>query len=333
MSQEVNTSAPDVTDANQFDQYDQHESTQISDEAYEKFFESEGEADPAEVVKKEEPSEGKQGSQQEAKPDENKDKEKDDVNEKITKLDSNYKAMAHQERMLRKEMEEKMRNMETAFNRFQEKLKTPDVEPPSYDENPLEALKFQQQQIAERQKAHEDYLRQQAQAQEFEQRRNQFVNAYRQKASEFASEKQDWNDAYEYMKMSRYQDLVALGYNDDQEILNRMLEDEASMVAKAFQDGVNPAERLYKLAETRGYRANSKQTADSENAKSLEDAKRKIETAQKGVQASRSLSDASARPGNEGPMTLERLGQIATDLDDNEFGKLFDKMIATNKRN
>jgi hypothetical protein len=207
-----------------------------------------------------------------------------------------------------KEAKDLARRMEERFQRFLAEQAAP--KPPAAPEidphaTPLEAVvelwndRFQERQ----QKAQQS------------QQNNQFnalVTAYRQKAMEFAQDNADFGDAYRHWQEGVAAELVdAMGYADPQAISSEIQRYETAIVQKAFADGVNPAERLYKAAQRRGYaKAQPKPTADPS-----QQARDQVETVQRGQKAAASLSTASgAAP--EG-LSLKRLAE----MDEDEFAK------------
>ena len=101
---------------------------------------------------------------------------------------------------------------------------------------------------------------------------------------------------------------------------------EIAIVSKAFQDGVNPAERLYAFAETRGYKkadptpvVDPAVAAQEKAAAAMGEAAKKLGTIARGQAAGKSLSGAGG--ASVDTMTIESL--LA--MDDEEFGKLSPK--------
>jgi len=270
----------------------------VTDEQFDKFFEQGGEVAeteaPQEEVQAQEPEPVKEEKQEE-KPE-----------EKYVPL-----AALHEERMRRKEMQEELRRiqehnkrMEERFSQVIEKV-TPKQQLPSYEEDPLG---YQQAKISQL----EQTLTQQTQT--FEQQRyaNEIAAKYRADAMQFQVQTPDFEQAYAHAIGSLRSEMAAYGYQPH-EIDQYVSQQELGIAAKALQDGVSPAERMYRIAEARGYR---KQEAKSENKQ----AEQKIQQIEKGVQASKSLAGGGASPQS---LSLEALAS----LPDDEFDRQWDKMV------
>ena len=181
-------------------------------------------------------------------------------------------------------------------------------------QNPIETLQdlvqFKQQTVEERQRAGQ-----------FE----QFTGAYAQSAREFSAKTPDFGAAYNFAITGQLAELQAAGYSQDQ-AQNIVQQYEIAIVSKAFQDGVNPAERLYAFAQTRGYKkadpapvVDPAVAAQEKAAAAMGEAAKKLGTIARGQAAGKSLSGAGG--ASVDTMTIESL--LA--MDDEEFGKLSPK--------
>ncbi len=96
----------------------------------------------------------------------------------------------------------------------------------------------------------------------------------------------------------------------------RMVE-EAQIVARAFQDGVNPAERIFALARRMGYAAPAADAAEpskGEAAATPNPAEAKLEAIAKGQRATPAMGGGGAKP----KMTLASIAGMS----DEEFDAL-----------
>jgi hypothetical protein len=289
---------------------------EISEEQLDKYFESRGTSITNEATQQEE--------KQTQSPVEIKDEKKEgeekqvEVKDKIEKVVP-YGAL-HEEREKRKELQrelqanaEKTRRMEEALERFQAQINQPAQKQPDFNDDPIEALKYQQEELRKRTEATNDFLRQQALDSQRQQAQIEFVNKYQQSAQAYTKENPDFKTAYGFLVENTKAELRAAGYNED-EVSRALIMREAEVVAKAYQDGVNPGERIYKLAQSRGYRTPVAETQQPSNAE------QKIEIAKKGVEMSKSLDGGNPPPSK---MTYEKLASLD---DDDEFLKEFKKM-------
>lgn len=173
------------------------------------------------------------------------------------------------------------------------------------DEQPIDALKTTMKQVNDL----ADWQKQQNQIAQQQQHEAQFLNTYASAAQEFSSKQRDFRDAYNFIMQSRVAELQSLGWGQN-EIAQIIANDEKGIAAKAFQDGVNPAERIYALAKTRGY---------APKAEAKPEPKTEIETVAKGQKAADSLN---GMPGaGVGNLSLKSI----VEMDDDDFANLSDK--------
>jgi hypothetical protein len=114
----------------------------------------------------------------------------------------------------------------------------------------------------------------------------------------------EFGQAYAHACADRDAELAELGYADPALRRQIVQAEETEIVGRALAEGVNPAERIYKLARRRGYRGAGEV-----------DARAKLESLARGQAAARSLSGM----GGATPMP-PRLEDIAN-MSDEEFAK------------
>lgn len=114
--------------------------------------------------------------------------------------------------------------------------------PPSVEDDPLGALRYTQQQLAELQGAVASQVRAQ-----------QLQGAYVAGASAFSRAHPDFAEAYNHMIQSRADELRVLGAPEPA-IAQQLRLEEQQMVAAAVGAGRNPAEIAYAAAKARGWR-------------------------------------------------------------------------------
>jgi hypothetical protein len=273
------------------------ETADITDEQVEQFFESGGEL-PDETPKDETlEAEATEASQ------------KEDEKEKFVP----YGAL-HEERQRRKELQaevERVRqeNAQTSqvMQQVLQQIKQQQSPAPDPESDPVAYFQHQIAEQAQQIQQLTQYLNGNAQQAQQAQHETQLVNAYRSSAQEFTKQSPDFVEAYQHLVASRLSEYNALGYTNEQAqaMLNQ---DEMQLAAKAFQDGVSPAHRVYELAKLRGYQ---KQQASQEH---------KMQTIERGVKAS---SPTGGAPQG-GDITLEALA-AAADGSAEEFNELWSK--------
>ena len=217
----------------------------------------------------------------------------------------------HEERRERQALAKQVQEREQAFTRLQtrldtlEELRKPVVEPPTYEEDPLGAINHK---LEETTKNYETLQRaEQARAEQTarEQQIAKLQSFGKAQADEYVKKVPDFYDAYNAMQSLKEAELRAMGYTDDGQIREWVLEYEFNMIQKAANEGANIADRLYTMAKALGY--TPKQTADAE---------KKLDAIAAGQQASKSLGGAGgAAPAAK--LTLEALDKMS----DDEFAK------------
>jgi hypothetical protein len=215
----------------------------------------------------------------------------------------------HEERSRRKEAERRAQEMEQRFSQLIERMGQPQQPPkPDVDTDPVGVVKTHEQELADLRKWRE----QQEQAAQQQNQYRAFTTRYQASAQEFSRENPDFMNAYQYWVQSVGEELREAGFVEN-EIAQQLLQIEGNIAAKAFQEDINPAQRIYNIAKRRGY--SSKPKAEEQKAEE------KIATLQKGANAARSLSAAS---GNQSPpLTLEALAE----MDDDDFDRNWDKVM------
>jgi hypothetical protein len=288
----------------------------ISDAQVDKFFESGGELETQEAEAQEDTQQEKVVAAKEEATPETQAKEKVVPYGALHEERERRKELAQQN----KELQERTSRLETTFQKLMERANQTQEQVPNYDEDPLGALKYENEQI-KRQIQYQNQLEQvRQQEQQYSQQEQQFRNAYRQAAGQFSKENTDFIDAYKHLVQSRFDEHLAAGF--DETTANRLIEeDEKAIATKAFQDGVNPAERIYKLAQIRGYQK-STPAPQQQTQKNVE----KLANLEKGMNASKSLSNVSGKTAKS-EITLAQVADMNEDemtefLSDKNWKKL-----------
>ena len=190
----------------------------------------------------------------------------------------------------------------------------PQFRDPDKDPDPLDALKHNQALLAHNAQQQAAWRQQQEnQARQVQYQRN-LTSWASAKAQEFAQQTPDFGDAYQHIRTVRAQELMAMGLTGE-ELVNRLHGEELSVFHEAHQKGLNPAEIAYNMAKAAGW-APKKQEQSAEQ---------KIETLQKGTQASKTLGSGGAASGMPTPE------QIAA-MNDEDFEALKQKLKGQGKR-
>lgn len=276
----------------------------LTEQQVDKFFESGGELDLLEDNSStdEEPIKVEREEVKEEAPVEQKEVKK----ERMVPYDS-----LHEERMKRQELakklnegEQKISTLEQNFQRVLSTLnKAKEEAAPRFEDDPIEFLKHKNQLLEEK------ISKLSERDEKFEQTNKQnssyqnFINKYREDANQYAENVPDFMEAYKFAQAERIKEYKELGYNTSQ--ANQMLlEDELMIANKAYEDGVNPAERLYKYAKFKGYQG--KQTKNDNSNLS------KLQKMERSVNENISLSNVQGKVSKP-EMTLEEISHLDDD--------------------
>jgi hypothetical protein len=165
-------------------------------------------------------------------------------------------AALHEERMRRKELADQLGRQEERFQQFLDRNR-PAAEPPppipSVTDNPVQNLDQRIAQVERAQIETNQYTEAQKQQAAANQQEQQFMNQYQMQAAEFAQTEENFAPAYDFWTASRQTELMAGGATQEQ-ATHIARQEEAAIVLNAMQSGENPAERVYAVAKTRGYK-------------------------------------------------------------------------------
>ena len=225
--------------------------------------------------------------------------------------------------------------------------------PPKWEEDPAGFLRWQAEQnakaLAEQQRVIEEFRQQQLQQSQQELARQQFTAQVVSQEARFRSEHPDYDQAVNFIKQRRDQELSTWGITDPVRRAEIVQQEIVFLASNALQSGANPAEKAYDMAQRFGYRnsaqvqqaaaaaraavpatsgavpATSGAVPATSAAAQASEAARLINAA-KGQAAATTLAGVGAAP-TPGP-SLEQLAQIE---DAAEFDKMWDKMFAPGK--
>jgi hypothetical protein len=157
--------------------------------------------------------------------------------------------------------------------------------------------------------------------------RNAVIGDYRTQAAQFEATTPDFRAAYSFLLQSRAAELQALGYTDPKQIQGFLEADEFAIAQNALQAKANPAERLYKLAEMRGYKKADPGGQGGQQQQQGANGAQKLDAIQRGQQANKSLNSTGGAAGEVG-MTAQQLLRMPMD----EFEAWCDKHPAQARR-
>lgn len=171
------------------------------------------------------------------------------------------------ERLLAEERQER-RNLEA---KLAESSKKPVVEDPIPDamEDPLGNIIAQLSKSNSRVESLERKLTERDERDDLQRQYGQFVDNVRALKAEFVKTAPDFDDAYNYIRDIRTQDLLDTG-TPRAGIAQKLLAEEAQLAQTAMQNGKNPAEQMYAMAKRYGYAATAAKPAPAAQAKAEE---------------------------------------------------------------
>ena len=200
-------------------------------------------------------------------------------------------AALHEERQRRRDAEARYQTLEQRTNqilddlRKQQEPEKPQV--PQWEQDPLGHTRNRLETQEERLAKLEKFEQQQAQQAQAQQGYQQIYVQAQAKVAEFATKTPDYADAYKFLADSFAKELTAAGYTLPQ-VQATLTQYENNITIRALQDGANPAERLYAIAEVRGFKKGTVALDPAE----------KLRTIAAGQKTSKSLS---ASPGSAKP--------------------------------
>lgn len=235
-----------------------------------------------------------------------------------------FKTERHKRKELKEALEAQARKtseIEATLNAMREQqTKTleksiPEEQAPDPDEDPMGYQQYKINQLEKYAREQNKYLHDQHKAQQAQAQKQAFMNQYQNSAKQFAEKATDFPEAYKFLTQARMSEHIEAGFSPE-EANALLIEEELSIVAKAYNDKVNPAERIYKLAKARGFATDKKAANTVKDFKAIE----------KGVKASRSLKDGGGIPPDKD------LGFDDIDnMDFGEFDKFWDKFKSKQK--
>lgn len=204
---------------------------------------------------------------------------------------------------------------------------------PDPESDPIGHIRWQNEELQKRVEQQDQYMRQQADYLQKQQAAQvQSTAAYQRiaqvntLAQQFTHQQPDYPNAYNHLIGFRDRELQIMGYRDPAQ-RQSILQNEAQMISDAaLAEGVNPAQRVYELAQAVGYRNQAVPAGpgyqvplDNGNQRlPPPSAQDRVANLQRGVRASRTMSNAPGVAGNS-PYTLQRLATMPQE----EFDTLY----------
>lgn len=223
----------------------------------------------------------------------------------------------HAERVKRQELEKTLTAEREKLARLDERIRLINeaiaqqnapkpTAPPDPEQDPVGALRHQQEQLLNFQK----------QQQEAEARRQQdeqlssIDNAYKRSWAEFTRSTPDGLDAYNHFTTALDSYFQARGVTDQQQREQLVMQEERQIAAVALQQGKSAAQIVYEQAKAMGYAPKAAETPAVD----------KITARQKAMPAARSMSNTGGAA--KGELTPETLAN----MDEDDFAEVMSKL-------
>lgn len=212
----------------------------------------------------------------------------------------------HEERQRRKEMQSRIEKMEKMFQEAAERRRQPEVgaisQDAKFEEDPIAYLKN------ETEKTRAEIEKRDAIEKKRTESDNQMASLqrkYKESTEAFAKEKPDFSDSYNYTMRKLRENIQLLGYSGE-EAERIAINEEIRIINQAYDEEVNPAEKIYKMAEAFGYK---KEIAPE----------KKLQTVEKGIRQSKTLSGGGKQ---DFEITLENMLEMSDDEFKTAWGEL-----------
>lgn len=161
------------------------------------------------------------------------------------------------ERHRRQQMEQEAQQLRAeleAIRRAQQPQQPaqPQEQPPSFEEDPVGALAFQNQRLQQQLEEVSSWRRQQEEAAQQQQVVQALVQRTADSAREFRAQQPDYDQAFQYLTEQRDKQLAVL-IPDKAQREQAMFMEALQLSVQALQAGVSPAQRYYEIAQAWGY--------------------------------------------------------------------------------
>lgn len=224
------------------------------------------------------------------------------------------------ERQRRKELNNKVQQLEETFQRFMQRTQQqppaqqppPGPQIPDFEADPFGHLRARLDLV---QNATVSGIQQTQQQNAVA----QLISHVQGLENEFRAQAPDYDAAIQHTRALRMAEMQALGY--DATTAHQMLQQETLQIsARAIQSGQNPAKLFYDLAKVRGFQAPNGGGAAAPKSAPVQPAQ-KFATVQRAQAATRSMPKGGAAPTPA--LTLESLANMSDDDFDANFERLF----------
>jgi hypothetical protein len=215
----------------------------------------------------------------------------------------NLQAALKEERERRKTSDRELKELRDKQIKIDARLKAlfeqPEEKGPTFEENPAEFLRKQNEEVAAKADKVSRFIEQNQAVQEVGSYASQSVSAFKQQEGI-----SDYEDAYSFIREQRIGEIKAIYDCTDADAIQRVNAEEFNFTIECLQKERNPAKSLYAYAKQRGYKPGASEGEE------------RIDRIQRGMNGSKSLSQSSGKNANG--LTAESLLAM-TDEEFSEF--------------
>lgn len=200
------------------------------------------------------------------------------------------------ERQKRQQIEQEAQQLRAqieAYQRMQAPAKPAEPAAPSFDEDPVGALAYQNQALSRQLEEVTTWRQQQEQAAQQQQVVQNLVQQTAQSAREFRAQQPDYDQAFQFLTEQRDKQLAAL-IPDPAQREQAMFMEALQLSVQALQAGVSPAQRYYEIAKQWGYAAAAPAAPSPPPEESPA-----VKAIRKGMKQQSSVSGAGSTPPGE----------------------------------
>ncbi len=209
------------------------------------------------------------------------------------------------ERQKRQQVEQEAQQLRAQIEAFQRAAAPPKpAEPaaPSFEEDPVGALAYQNQALSRQLEEVTTWRQQQEQTAQQQQIVQSLVQQTAQSAREFRAQQPDYDQAFQFLTQQRDKQLAAL-IPDPAQREQAMFMEALQLSVQALQSGVSPAQRYYEIAQQWGYAPTAAPPASQVQDEPPESPA--VKAIRKGMRQQSSVSSGGSTPPGE--LTAEQL--------------------------
>lgn len=212
---------------------------------------------------------------------------------------------------------ESLRNELIQYRQSQQQAQQQQSDAEAFEEDPIGYLRRQNEQIMRSMNAKDQATTEQTQAVNA---MNAFLTEVDRQKQVFMQDHPDYLEAYNFIQQQRMADYDIIGITDMDRKQQQLGTEAMQLSYYALENGMNPAELVYKMAKHRGYTPKGQQKPPA----NLQEQVNKLNS---GQQAAQSLSGMASGPEDQ-PLNLSNVAEMS----DDDFDKLWAEYAAAERK-